>query len=334
VPVACGIGTFVGLRGTVRDLDRSLARFYDETEFADGDRRAVVGSSHSWRSKRIDRFVWGEFGTNRSPQIVKGPNALRATARHDPRSDMPGLYRDSSSSDRDVTVRVVADGGRRRPFIGSIVSLVVIGALAVGVLGIAGVVTGILDFPNPFSTSTVDRSSPALLKEINNLSAYSAAQGRFEQTVDVERDVSILPSFIAGERTTFLANGTVDATVDFSALAAGAVKPRGGGAVTITLPEPRLGTAVIDPKTSRVVGRERGLLDRVGGIFSDSPTGEQKFYVLAQDKLGKAAKHSHLIQRAERNTAKMLQGFLGKLGYTDVNVVFKNLDREAAGAAS
>jgi hypothetical protein len=247
---------------------------------------------------------------------------------------MPGLYRDSSSSDRDVTVRVVADGGRRRrSLLGSVVSLVVVGALAVGVLGIAGVVTGVLDFPNPFSTSSVDRSSPALLKQINNLSAYSAAQGRFEQTVDVEDDVSILPSFIAGERTTFLANGTVDATVDFSALSDGAVTPRGDGAVTITLPEPRLGTAVIDPKTSRVVGRERGILDRVGGIFNDNPTGEQRFYVLAQDKLGKAAKHSHLVQRAERNTTKMLQGFLGKLGYTDVNVVYKN-QWAAVGAAS
>jgi hypothetical protein len=238
---------------------------------------------------------------------------------------MPTLLKDRPTApdpSREVTVRVVADGGRRRPRLSSIVSLVVVAALAVGVLAIAGVLTGILSFANPFTTSTVDRSSPALLKQLNNLSAYSAAQGRFEQTVDVEDDVSILPSFIAGERTTFLANGTVDATVDFSTLSTGAVKPRGDGAVTITLPEPRLGTAVIDPKTSRVVGRERGILDRVGGVFSDNPTGEQRFYVLAQDKLGKAAKHSHLVQRAERNTTKMLQGFLGKLGYTDVNVVY------------
>ena len=150
---------------------------------------------------------------------------------------------------------MVADGGRRRrPLFGSIVSLVVVGALAVGVLAIAGVLTGVLDFANPFATSTVDRSSPALLKELNNLSSYSAAQGRFQQTIDVEDDVSILPSFIAGERTTFVANGTVDATVDFSALSTAAVQPRGDGAVTITLPEPRLDRAVIDPKTSRVVG--------------------------------------------------------------------------------
>ena len=135
--------------------------------------------------------------------------------------------------------------------------------------------------------------------------------------------MSILPSFIAGERTTFLANGTVDATVDFSTLSTDAVTPRGDGAVTITLPEPKLGTPVIDPKTSRVVGRDRGILNRVGGVFSDNPTGEQRFYVLAQDKLVKAAKHAHLVERAERNTTKMLQGFLGRLGYADIKVVYE-----------
>ena len=33
--VACGVATFVGLRGTVHDLDRSLTNFYDDTQFAD-----------------------------------------------------------------------------------------------------------------------------------------------------------------------------------------------------------------------------------------------------------------------------------------------------------
>ncbi len=156
---------------------------------------------------------------------------------------------------------------------------------------------------------------------MSNLSTYSAAQGHFQQTIDVEHDVSILPSFIAGERTTFLANGTVDATVNFSKLGPDAIKAD-DGTVTITLPEPKLATAVIDPKTSRVVGRDRGIVDRVAGVFNDTPTGEQKYYVMAQSKIGKAAKHSNLIARAERNTTTMMQGFLGKLGYSTVNVVF------------
>jgi hypothetical protein len=225
------------------------------------------------------------------------------------------------SANGEVTVRVVTEQGRRRGRIGSFLLTLVIGALAVGTLLIAGVLTGLLSFANPFATSTVDRSTPALLHEVSNLSTYSAAQGHFQQTIDVEHDVAVLPSFIAGERTTFLANGTVDATVDFSKLGPDAIKAN-DGTVTITLPEPKLATAVIDPKTSRVVGRDRGLVDRVAGVFNDTPTGEQRYYVMAQSKLGKAAKHSNLVLRAERNTTTMLQGFLGKLGFSTVNVVF------------
>jgi len=44
-------------------------------------------------------------------------------------------------------------------------------------------------------------SPPAVLKQLTNLSTYSAAQGRYQQTIDVEDDVSILPSFLAGEHT-------------------------------------------------------------------------------------------------------------------------------------
>ena len=36
--------------------------------------------------------------------------------------------------------------------------------------------------------------------------------------VDVEQDNKLLPSFIKGERTLFIAAGTVDAAVDFSGL--------------------------------------------------------------------------------------------------------------------
>ena len=87
-------------------------------------------------------------------------------------------------------------------------------------------VTGILNIGNPFATTTIDRSPPAVLKQLTNLSTYSAAQGRYEQTIDVEDDVSILPSFLAGEHTVFLAQGSVDARVDFS----GSGDGRGAGA--------------------------------------------------------------------------------------------------------
>src|SRR5215510_16610040 len=54
--------------------------------------------------------------------------------------------------------------------------------------------------PNPFAEKTVDRSGPAVLKAIEDLSEYRAASGHFEQVVDLEKD-SRLPASILGERT-------------------------------------------------------------------------------------------------------------------------------------
>ncbi len=227
----------------------------------------------------------------------------------------------------EVTVRIVTQESapttrRRLPRPGNVVSTLVALALAVALLLVVGLVTGVLGIGNPFATTTIDRSPPAVLKELTNLSTYSAAEGRYEQTIDVEDDVSILPSFLAGEHTVFLAQGSVDARVDFSGLATDAVQLRGEKAVTVTLPEPTLGKAVIDMHASRVASHDRGLLNRVGAVFSDNPNGEQRLYQLAQKKLGAAAKHGDLVARAETNTTGMLQGLLGKVGFTDVHVNF------------
>jgi hypothetical protein len=230
----------------------------------------------------------------------------------------------TSEGGNEVTVRVVADAGRsrRRLSLSGVVSTLVVGALAVGVLVIAGVLTGVLDIANPFSTDTIDRTQPALLQEMHDLSRYTAAEGTFRSTVDIEDDVAFLPAFVAGERTVFEAQGTVDANVDFSSLSRDAIHENADGSVTVTLPRPRLGKADIDPEASHVVDRDRGIVNRVAGFFSDNPTSERRVSLLAEEKLGKAAGESNLKARAERNTRKMLQGFLGKLGYDDVRVVF------------
>ena len=223
---------------------------------------------------------------------------------------------------QEVTVRVVGGGRSRRGAVASVVSTLVVGAVAVTVIVAAGVVTGLLDIGNPFATTTVDRTSPALLRQLNDLSQYTAARGQFQSTVDIEDDVGLLPSFIAGERTVYQAQGSVDASIDFSALAKDAIAKNADGSVTVTLPEPRLGHTVVNERESRVVSHNRGLVNRVADAFSDNPATERRFVIAAQQKIHRAAEHSGLLRRAERNTTAMLQGLLGKLGYTDVRVVY------------
>jgi Protein of unknown function (DUF4230) len=227
----------------------------------------------------------------------------------------------------EVTVRVVTEETRRTrrrlPSIASMVTTLEAAAAVVAVFLVVGVVTGILHF-NPFATTTIDRSPPAVLKQLNNLTRYTAAQGKYESTIDVEDDVSILPSFIAGEHTIFIARGTVDANVDFAALSGDAVQVRGDHAVTITLGEPTFGKPVVDPDTSRVASQDRGLVNRIGDFFSSDANGAQRFYQMADTKLAAAARASKLLSRAEKNTTTMLQGLLGRVGYTDVQVRFTN----------
>jgi hypothetical protein len=197
--------------------------------------------------------------------------------------------------------------------------------LAVGLLAFLGLgrLQDLLpSLSNPFASETVDRSAPAVLHALEDVSEYRAATASYSVIVDVEKDTRYVPSFVKGERTVFVATGSVDASVDLGALDASAVSVD-GDAVTLRLPAARLREAVIDPEQSRVVSRERGALDRLGSVFSDSPTGERALYLLASEKLdAAAASDPTLVQRAEENIERMLENLLTPLGFEDVTVVF------------
>ncbi|HEX7276791.1 MAG TPA: DUF4230 domain-containing protein [Acidimicrobiales bacterium] len=198
------------------------------------------------------------------------------------------------------------------------------GLLLCAVLALTGALGKLLpSIPNPFSSRTIDRTQPALLQAMEDLSDYHAAAGNFQVLVDSEKDAKFLPSVIRGERTVYSAAGSVDATVDFSDLDAQAiVVSEDRRSVTISLPPPTLGEPQLDLENSQVVSRDRGLLDRLGSVFSDSPTGEQELQLAAQEKMRAAAAASDLGARAEQNTRKMLEALLGSLGFTTVTVNF------------
>jgi hypothetical protein len=180
--------------------------------------------------------------------------------------------------------------------------------------------------PNPFASREVDRSQPVLLKAIVDLKVYKAASGNFQVLVDLEESARGVPLLIKGERTLFVAAGTVDAEVDFSTIDRGAIEVSADGrSARVTLPRAHLTRARIDPDRSYVFSRERGLLDRLGSVLSDNPTSERRLYQLAEDRLEAAATESGLVERAEQNTRAMLESMLRSLGYRDVTVTFRDL---------
>ena len=199
-------------------------------------------------------------------------------------------------------------------------------AAAIGaavVVPLAGVVYDRVTGWDPLAQQVVDRSTPPLLLALDDLQEYHAATGTFQVVIDQERDTPYVPSFVSGERTSLLATGTVDAYVDFTGLSEGQVQLSADGtSATITLPAPRLDDPSVDPATSRVLDRDRGLLDRVGDAVVDEPVDDTGLYAAAGEQLAAAASTSDLRARAEENTRAMLTGLGASFGVPSVTVTF------------
>src|SRR3954454_8851757 len=199
-----------------------------------------------------------------------------------------------------------------------VLAVVLAGVLLLALRGI-----GLLGFSNPFAATTIDRSGPAVMKALDDLHEYRGARANYEQIVENEKDYKWVPSFARGQRTLFTAAGSVDGIVDFDSIGAGAVSvSEDGKSVTVTLPHARRGEARLDAERSRVVSRERGVIDRALSAVGDSGN-DSEFYSLGQKKLdAAAASDPDLLPRTEENTRQMLAGLITALGYEKVTVAF------------
>jgi hypothetical protein len=209
--------------------------------------------------------------------------------------------------------------GRVLIFMGVVFALMVALCLGLRALNV------LPSFDNPFADRTTDRSQPVLLQSMRDLSRYVAADGTFQVIVDLQEHKENVPDFLVNQRTLFVGSGSVEAYVDFSALAEGALTvDEGKNSVKVELPAPQLSTAALDLERSYVVAEERGLLNRIGDAFRSDPSQQQRVYQEAQRRITEAARSSELDQRARENTRKMLESLLARLGYTSVTVTYAN----------
>ncbi|GAQ55924.1 DUF4230 domain-containing protein [Streptomyces acidiscabies] len=209
---------------------------------------------------------------------------------------------------------------QRMPVWAKVLTSVVV-VLAVMFAGIRlSLLPGLRDF---FGTETQDRTGPALLQSIQDMSRYEGASGNFQVVVDLEKDAKFLPDAIRGTRTLYVGAGTVDAYVDLGKVADKDVTvDKDRTTATLRLPHAQLATPALDPDRSYAVSKQRGLLDRLGDLFSGNPNSEQAVQKLAVKHIGEAARQSELTARAETNTTGMLKGLLRSLGFKEVTVSY------------
>ena len=178
----------------------------------------------------------------------------------------------------------------------------------------------------PFQTTEKDHSPPPILTELRQLSGSAAARAQFEVVVDQE-DVRFLPQAIAGERVQFVAVGTVDAVIDLTRLPTDAVRyDVETDSAVVYLPRPTIAEPVLDVAQSHVMNRDRGLLNRLGGIFNDNPTSELALYEAAEDKMAATAAQTELVTKAEEQAESLLEPLVRQLGVTTVEVRFYDGD--------
>jgi hypothetical protein len=176
---------------------------------------------------------------------------------------------------------------------------------------------------NPFAQETTDRSQPPLLKSIQDLSRYVAAEGNFQVIVDKQTSRDNIPEFLLNERTLFVGVGSVEAYVDFGKIGEGAiVESADGKSVEVKLPAPQLGEVNLNTQDSYIFAEERGLANRLGDLIKRDPNQQQEVYQLAEDKIKAAAVDSGLQERARANTKSMLEGMLKSLGYETITITY------------
>ncbi|MFD7713190.1 DUF4230 domain-containing protein [Streptomyces sp. NPDC059785] len=191
------------------------------------------------------------------------------------------------------------------------------------VLLVAGGLSLLPGLRDVFGTEEHDRSGPALLESIQDMSRYDAASGNFQVVVDLEKDAKYLPDALHGTRTLYVGSGSVDAYVDLGGLEKKDVSVNEDRtSATLRLPHAALGKPALDPDHSYAVSKQRGLLDRLGDFFSDNPNDERAVQRLASKHIGEAAEDSKLTSRAEENTTTMLEGLLRSLGFKEVKVTY------------
>jgi len=154
---------------------------------------------------------------------------------------------------------------------------------------------------------------PTVVRQVRALERMETVSYNSDKVVSGERESSIFPDFLAGDRLLLLAHGQVIAGVDLAKLQPGDVEVS-GHSVSIHLPAAEIFTASLDSASTRVYSRDTGL------FTSTDPNLEGEVRAEAERQLRDAALSDGILKTAQTNAAQSVHQLLAGLGFTSVNV--------------
>jgi len=157
----------------------------------------------------------------------------------------------------------------------------------------------------------IDVSRPTVVNKIQQLQRLETVVYTMDKVVSGERENSILPDFLAGDRLLMVVHGEVVAGVDFSGLKSGdvAVEER---KVVLRLPSAEVFSTRIDNERTQVYSRQTGLL------VSVDPNLETQVRREAEKQLHQAALLDGILKTANTNARTTLTSLLQGLGFERV----------------
>ena len=162
-------------------------------------------------------------------------------------------------------------------------------------------------------SSGVDIATPAVVEKIRKLSRLETVIYSIDKIVEGERQTSMLPNFLAGDKLLLVAHGEVIAGIDLGQLQNSDVSVR-GDVVTIHLPAPQILSTSLDNKRTNVYSRTTGVL-----VEAD-PHLETLVRQSAEQQITQAAIADGILDKARENSRASITTLLYGLGFHTVNV--------------
>lgn len=204
---------------------------------------------------------------------------------------------------------------RRRSCFPSLLLGILLGVLAFAVFAreaktgvwdrLAAIVTG--------RSLAIDTSLPTVVNKIQRLQRLETVSYSLDKIVEGNRQSSVLPDFLVGDKLLLVVHGEAIAGIDLSQLKTSDVQIHGRD-IQVHLPAPQIFVTSLDNAKTRVYSRITGLL------VPEDPNLESEVRAEAQQQLQQAALDDGILKTASKNASAAVTTLLLGLGFEHVTV--------------
>jgi len=160
-------------------------------------------------------------------------------------------------------------------------------------------------------TTNTDLSQPTVVDRIQKLQRLETIVYTMDKIVTGEKQSTVLPDFLAGDRLLLMVHGEVIAGIDFEMLKPSDVQVT-GKKIRVRIPQAQLLVTRLDNSKTRVYSRQTGLL------VSTDPDLESRVRNDAETELRRSALADGILKKAQENARTTMTSLMQSMGFEEV----------------